>query len=353
MSTTPRKQFPRQHHSPPHIYGISANQFNTSSPNITIMLPSPSRLHNHNFNTTTKHPSATLTSFSPEPSRIILHSCPTFPSYQKPTTALLLSFPLAQEIHNMILTSRCIEVLARRLFRGDVSEEEAARKMSSLEEKYDVLREGVENELEVAWVEAGFLPPTALTPRLSSSAMVKKDNMEGLRGRYMVDKSLKRKGEGSEGKAVGRKARKRRKGGHVGEATEVEIGRDCGEDDEWQYTEPLNPIGVQQVIIPLKGAQKKSMYGWNWREAKRVEERGGMGGLRECVSPMDDRQDADLETEFGQLWFKRRQELTQKLRAEQEAYEAAEVVAKERMLRGPMAGATRRMLSANSSLSLN
>ncbi|KAF2638674.1 hypothetical protein P280DRAFT_520122 [Massarina eburnea CBS 473.64] len=112
---------------------------------------------------------------------------PPAPTSSNPVTTLLLSLPLAQRIHNLILTSREIEALWRGWFAGPRNED-MKRKMSDLEVKYDELVKSVEEELEGAWVDAGFLP-RKITPY--------SDEEDGVSGRRIAKWPTSRKTHGS------------------------------------------------------------------------------------------------------------------------------------------------------------
>ncbi|KAF2194171.1 hypothetical protein K469DRAFT_689214 [Zopfia rhizophila CBS 207.26] len=232
------------------------------------MLPSPTRTPPHK----PLKPSPSALPFTAPPSRLILHSCPYLPVPQtepaKPLTALLISLPLAQKIHQLLRASRQVEMLARRLFTGSMSEHEVAREMDGLEERYEMLREEVEGELEAAWIGAGFLSPGLSVDIQAQKQTYQKAKMEKEK-HNTIDASLKRKRE-QEG---GKKKDKKKKG------MEVEGG-----EEEWHFTERPEPIGIMQAMIPLKKHQKKKLTGWNWRDATT---RLGKRESEECaVSPM-------------------------------------------------------------------
>lgn len=160
----------------------------------------------------------------------------------------MLSLPLAQKIHKLILASRQIESLAQGLFGGYFGESEVATKMEGLEETYDNLREEVECELETAWVNAGLLPenlpmfpPSGQTPAPEQS--------DYARDEYTVDKDLKRKREEIEDES--------RKKGRIEKANE---DSSSGSDsDGWMQPGGIQPVGIMQAMIPL-----------GWREARRL-----------------------------------------------------------------------------------
>lgn len=193
---------------------------------------------------------------------------------------LLLSLPLAQKIHQLIVASRQIEGLARGWFNGSLNEGVAERRMSALELQYDELRNEVECELESAWVNAGFVPadlpstlPTfppshkapgahSVKPVMPTQAVLGKEVY--VHPQYTVDKALKRKRDEEK-----QRANKREK--------------QSVDEEEVHYGEPVQPIGLQTCMIPLKWGEKKRMRNWNWNwrgtgKGGRVEE--------ECVSPM-------------------------------------------------------------------
>ncbi|KAF1962676.1 hypothetical protein CC80DRAFT_499016 [Byssothecium circinans] len=128
----------------------------------TPFIASPSRIIRQSLS------QAPLTS---PPTQPHISTCPpSTHTVTNPLTTLLLSLPLAQNIHNLLLTSREIENLCRSQFTDLDNEGVAAsleRRRSDLEERYDHLREDVECELESAWVGAGFLP--AAIPSLKST----------------------------------------------------------------------------------------------------------------------------------------------------------------------------------------
>ncbi|ORY17520.1 hypothetical protein BCR34DRAFT_583664 [Clohesyomyces aquaticus] len=256
---------------------LSHDIFTISHNRIYNMLLSPSRFQPQPPTPGPIPPTHATPPFLPTPSRLIRHTCPTFPS-PTPLTALLLSLPLAQKIHNLLLTNRCIEVLARKLFRGDMREADVARQMESLEERYDLLREDVEAELEGAWVGAGFLPP--LVPAPEGTPMQRPVGGED-RGQETVDRSLKRKREEENDKRKGwpfKKARKSSKGRKTVDAKPVQ-------ESEWEFVKPPSPVGIQRAMIPLAGEESERLNRWNWIDAAKGSGERDRAVLEECVSP--------------------------------------------------------------------
>jgi hypothetical protein len=219
--------------------------------------------------------------FMNTPSRIVPYREPDR-SFADSThlAALLLSLPLAQKIHRLLLTSRQIEWLARGLFSGGLSEREVAAQMSSLEFQYDNLREQVECELENAWVDAGFLPAKVSTFQApSKTAKSKAPNPHDWhKPSYTVEKDLKRKHQEEEesgrNKPSSKKGKKKRK---VIKRTESDVS-ECG----MVPPTPLQPIGISHDMVPLGEEESSLMDSWSFSAAL---ERGG--AMDQClVSPM-------------------------------------------------------------------
>ncbi|KAF2870244.1 hypothetical protein BDV95DRAFT_608246 [Massariosphaeria phaeospora] len=277
------------------------------------MLPSPSRLKNHDFSKPVRAqvPHSELP-FIPAPSRLVRHHCPTFidpgsvdsnqsslfqsssqqgHQQSKPLTTLMLSLPLAQKIHQLIVTSRQIESLARGLFEGQMSEAEVARYMQGLESRYETLREDVECELESAWVNAGFLPAATIPtfPNFPPASQFNFTQQKAgntdvyIDANYTVDKALKRKREveeeetSSNGSSSDERVSKKRKAGDV-------------DEEDWSSWDPLQPIGIQQAMIPLPGPAKRKLKNWTFETGERKGQRKGRAkeeasGSGWCVSP--------------------------------------------------------------------
>jgi hypothetical protein len=230
--------------------------------------------------------------FIPAPSRIVLHRCSSLflgtpqrestpapassssaratrarspsPQSQQPITALLLSLPLTQKIHAMLLTSRHIETLARRLFSGVLSEAEVARQMKSLEGRYEALQEAVEKELEGAWVTAGWLAPEIEADKNSGTDSEDSGRLKG-RKRAVGD---------SDGEATssshGRKDKKRKL-----EKKQRQI------ETDWRFDSPPDPIGIPRALIPMARGDKERMLTWDWDYARGR----GVSGRETCLSP--------------------------------------------------------------------
>ncbi|KAF2258143.1 hypothetical protein CC78DRAFT_572724 [Lojkania enalia] len=211
--------------------------------------------------------------FAPSPSRLVLLSYPT-PKPIKPLTTLLLSLPLANKIHALLLISREIKLLAEKLFGGEISEQDVARQMSRLEERYEGVREEVEDELEAVWVNAGFLSPSPPTfpssagnimfqkPEYNASpssalldspptSLDMKNGDDGMKfGGYTVDKDLKRKRPSQQ---------KERGTGKMRKVSEEVVGNN------------IQPIGITQAMISLRGKEAWRLRNWDWKKACRED----------------------------------------------------------------------------------
>ncbi|KAF2734406.1 hypothetical protein EJ04DRAFT_603112, partial [Polyplosphaeria fusca] len=233
------------------------------------MLPSPSRLTHKPLNSPIRaaaphYPPNIFqisiphtATFHSSPSRLVLHTCPPSSSTAprpRPSTTLLLSLPLTHKISKLLVTNRQLEVLGRSRspFSSSLREDQLARKMSALEDRYEDLREGVERELEEAWVRAGFLPPNH---NQAAAAAQKSPQVDG----YTVDKDLKRKRQQEEIRAGKRKkmSKDASVGGHA-----------------------VQPIGIPLAAGKLEPDHRDRLWGWNWGEAI------GRGRIKEAlVSP--------------------------------------------------------------------
>jgi hypothetical protein len=209
--------------------------------------------------------------FTPSPSRITVHQCPS--QFEKPWTALVLSLTLAQKIHNLILVSRQVEEFARGLFSKQLNEQEVAQTMQRLEEEYDSLREDVEYELETAWVDAGFLseaipnfqPINNKATTTDYSSLLSSTRLDGCRRNSdTVDKGLKRKAEVDAGEKTKNCKRLRKL-----EKEEVYGSVESDDSEKWGGMEVIEPIGLQQAMIPLTHEQKRRMQNWSIVKAGR------------------------------------------------------------------------------------
>jgi hypothetical protein len=237
---------------------------------------------------------------------------PSGTTVSNPLTTLLLSYPLAQKIHQLILTSRQIEAICRGWFSGQKTPE-MERRISDLEYQYDGLRVEVECELEAAWVNAGYLPaaipdlnaifspshktlnspssppPIPQTGLFADAKPINETEYYCQSPHYSVDKELKKQREAEE---------KNVRYVEYGYAREVEEGYydDVYEmqdeyylsegDDGESYGGMVQPL-ESVAMAPLTRKQKQRMREFEWDE----EVRGRKGWtLREalwgdCVSP--------------------------------------------------------------------
>ncbi|KAF2117312.1 hypothetical protein BDV96DRAFT_598226 [Lophiotrema nucula] len=232
------------------------------------MFPSPSRHHSHHQ---TPFPNPTVPSFPPK-STLAIHACPT-PTPSKPLFTLFLSLPLAQRISNLLLCSRQIAKLAQGLFGQQFSEQEVARRMSSLEERYDLLRESVEEELEMAWMDAGLLgQPSPLTSTFGAGKGASTGN---------PSQGVKRKWSDPDPITTSNRNNKKQKKNAKGKVKEVDY-------EEYAVTNPncppdIQPIGPKTGEVPLSDEEEDRMWGWSFGRATRKNE--FIAGTEEVRSP--------------------------------------------------------------------
>lgn len=259
--------------------------FSSSQPSMkaysdAIMRPSPSKLRHHHMSTPIKsahthcrprkQQALHALPFSPQPSRLVVHKYPDMPNEpcppQKPATSLMLSLNLAQKIHQLLLASRQIETLTRGSFAGHYTEASVSRKLERVEDKYDGLLEEVEFELETVWINAGLLPasmplfPLVNRMHIAVSAqptpfhepsISTKDGKDWTKDTYTVDKDLKRKREEEDEKKDNKQGRKKQQK----KLAEVDVG--------WVQPDSVQPIGVQQAVMPLNWIDQKRLRGWS------------------------------------------------------------------------------------------
>ena len=183
-----------------------------------------------------------------------------------PIPALVMSPVLQKRIHDLLITSRQIESIARQLFKGQLSESQVAWQLESLEKRYQGLQEAVESELEGAWMGAGWLDsPSHL--RDGETGHVDSGYTSSASGKGTRAPELKRKADeiGWDHQGMEKKKRKKKK---------------KAEDDEWEIPLPAQPVGIPKAMIPLKPEEKERMLKWTWEKGYAV------GGPEEvCLSP--------------------------------------------------------------------
>jgi hypothetical protein len=168
--------------------------------------------------------------------------------------SLILSLPLAQKIHELILTSRRIQSIADGFFDGYLTQEQVARRMEVLEDQYDRLRDSVTGELETAWVRAGFLPAQMPTyPPASKFFQAAPVTHDWYYGKNTTEMTRKRshQDDGDEG-TPSKKTKKTKK---VEKKASIE---------GWVQPTMLEPVGQSK---PMKVIEKKRLETWEMGKA--------------------------------------------------------------------------------------
>jgi hypothetical protein len=169
----------------------------------------------------------------------------------------MLSLPLAQKIHELILTSRRIQSVADGLFSGHLTEEQSANRMDVLVEDYDRLRDSIAGELETAWVAAGFLPAQMPTyPPASNILQAAPDPYDLHPENDAAHNNLKRawpEEEEEEQKQTKKRTKKRK------------LEKKASSPSEgWIQPATLAPVGLSK---PLKLREKRRLDVWDMRRA--------------------------------------------------------------------------------------
>lgn len=195
--------------------------------------------------------------FPSPPSRVVYHATLSHPNKSIPTLALSLG--LARKIQSLILTSRTIQSLATDFSAGVIHGPVAAQQLQNLEPQYEMLRETVENELERAWVEAGWV--SELLPRFPDLSQIQRRLARGDEQRDIImgdanyhngGRCIKRKSETDVAEH-----------GHHGYKNKKNAKKNTPDHlGGWAQPTFIEPENTQRPSTPLRYEDKANMRQW-------------------------------------------------------------------------------------------